>query len=201
MLASMEGIDTAGGDHQLSYSVLIPDEYAYSKTHDSGGNVHGFAVGDGNSAAEYNIMAEYQANLTSTQPDSLTTTYEGSYIDLHGPSDSEIKELLAESGDRAPYDYDRETFRDGIRNWVLKSTLVVDELANINATQFFDAPLGIVLVVKDVDGSEVDISTSQPELIMQVAKGNYKGVFAAPIVDFNPRAIEKHHAKPSRKMR
>ncbi len=204
MLASMEDIDTAGSDFQLTYSVLSPDEYAYSKTYDSGGAVHGFAVGDGNSAAEYNIIAEYQAKLTSTQPDSMVVTHEGSYEDLHGASDKEIKTLLAQSGDSAPYDYDRETFRDGIRNWVLKETLVVDADSigtSPSRTRFFDAPLGIVVVVKDYNQDESDFSTNQPELVMHVAKGKYKGVFAAPIVDFNPRKIEKMHSKPSRKMR
>lgn len=197
MLASMEDIDTAGSDFQLSYSLLTPDEYAYSKTYDSGGNVHGFAVGDGNSAAEYNILAEYQAKLTSTQPDSMAVTFEGSYVDLHGENDKEIKELLAESGDRAPYDYDRETFRDGIRNWVLKETLVSDATSlgvSPPRTRFFDAPLGIVIVVKDSNLVESDFSTNQPELLMHAAKGDYKGVFAPSIVDFNPRQIEKKHS-------
>lgn len=203
-LTSMEDIDTASGDYQLSYSVLTPDEYAYSKTYDSGGNVHGFAVGDGNSAAEYNIMHEYQAKLTSKQPDSMAVTFEGSYVDLHGASDSEIKELLAESGDLAPYDYDRETFRDGIRNWVLKETLVADADAGKTGsprTRFFDAPLGIVIVVKDSNQAEADLSTNSPELIMHCAKGEYKGVFAPAIVDFNPRKIEKKFLKPNKKMR
>ncbi len=197
MLASMEDIDTAGSDFQLTYSILTPDEYAYSKTYDSGGNVHGFAVGDGNSTAEYNIMTEYQAKLTSKQPDSMAVTFEGSYVDLHGASDSEIKELLAESGDRAPYDYDRETFRDGFRNWVLKETLSIDADSYGTVpprTRFFDAPLGIVIVVKDLNQSESDFNTSQPELVMHVAKGDYKGVSAPAIVDFNPRKIEKKHS-------
>lgn len=195
MLTSMEDVDTAGSDFRVSYSVLTPDEYAYSKTFDSGGAVHGFAVGDGNSAAEYNIMSEYQAKLTSNQPDAMTVTYEGSYVDLHGATDSELRELLAESGDRAPYDYDRETFRDGIRNWNLQEILCCDAdgYGQNPTTKFFDAPLGIVVVVKDRDQNEIDMSTSNPELIMHVQAGDYKGVRAPAIVDFNPRKLEKQN--------
>lgn len=194
MIASMADIDTAGSDFQLTYEIMHPDEYAYSKTRDAAGTEHGFAVGSGSTSSEYNIMAEYQAKLTSTQPDSMVVTHEGSYADLHGTHDKEIKTSLAESGDRAPYDYDRETVRDGVRNWVMKEVLVTDELQNSVSTRFFDAPLGIVIVVKDRDQSEIDISTSQPELVMEVQRGEYKGVFAPAIVNFNPRKIEKKFA-------
>lgn len=181
------------GSGQVTWSLTFADEYAYSKITDSGGTEHGFSVGAGGSSAEFNICHEYQKLLTARQPDSMTVTHEAGYADLHGPSDHLMTEHLAEAGDRAPYDYDRETIGDGVVPWVMKEVLTVDpDGGGGNArTGFFTAPLGIVVIVKDNDQDESDFDTSQPELFMEVQRGNYKGVKSSAIVDFNPRKVEK----------
>ena len=184
---------TDGGSTQVTWSLTFADEYAYSKTVDSGGTTKGLALGLATSSSEYDILDEYQKKITSAQPDAMTVTNSASYADLHDASDHVISDLLAESGDRAPYDYDRETIGDGVMPWVMKDTLTVDpDNGTTNSrTAFFTAPLGIVVIVKDHNQAESDFLTTQPELFVEVAKGNYKGVKSTPIVDFNPRKVEK----------
>lgn len=181
-----------GGTNQVTWSVTYADEYAYSKTRNAAGSEMGLYIGAGADVG-FNIEAEFQKSLTSRQPDSLVVTHEGSYTDLHDASDHLIAQHMAEGGDRAPYDYDRETIGDGVIPWVLQDQITVDlDAGYTNETsRFFNAPLGIVMVVKDRNLSEEDFSTSQPELLMEVAAGKYKGVKAPAIVNFNPRKLEK----------
>lgn len=184
---------TDGGSDQVTWNVTYADEYAYSKTRDSGGTEKGFKIGVGGDSSVYSIFAEYQKSLTSKQADSNVVTHEASYTDLHDASDHLITAHLAESGDRAPYDLDRETIGDGAVPWVMKEVLTVDPDGgqSNSKTAFFTAPLGIVVIVKDGDQAEVDFSSTEPEIYIEVAKGNYKGVKSTPIVDFNPRNVEK----------
>jgi hypothetical protein len=159
----------------------------------------GFAVGDGSSTAdEYNIQLQYQKHLTAKQPDDMTVTAESSYANLHDASDHLIQDHLTESGDLAPYDYDRETSLDGVSPWVMKDILTIDKDGgqSNSLTRYFDAPLGFVLAVNmSSDGTEEDFNTSQPIMYMEAQRGTYKGVKASAIVNFNPRKIEKSLGK------
>lgn len=192
--ASLQGTGTP------EWTIRTPDEYAYSHTRDSAGTEMGFAIGDGETSDEYDIQLQYQKKLTAKQPDSVAVTAESSYANLHDASDHLIQDHLTESGDRAPYDYDRETSLDGVSPWVMKDFLHIDKDGgqSNSVTRYFTAPLGIVLAVNTAtDGTETDFNTNAPTMFMEAQAGNYKGVKSHAIVDFNPRKIEKQLAKLS----
>lgn len=187
------------GSGNPEWTIRVPDEYAYSHTVDSAGTTMGFAIGDGdNTSEEYDIQLQYQKHITQKQPDSMEVTAEPSYANLHGPSDHLINELIVEEGDLAPYDLDRESSLDGVSPWVMKDVIHFDKdggQSNV-MTRFFDAPLGIVLAVNmSNDGTEEDFATSEPKMYMEAQRGNYKGVKADAIVNFNPRKVEKSLGK------
>lgn len=175
-----------------SYTSVAPDEYLDSQVELTNGSLSGFGLMGG-----LNIFSEYQDIVNNRRADSLETTHQVAYQDVMTGADHETEEQMAETGDLPPYDWNLSSSQD--HPWVLKSTMHYDPDGGVAAdrTGMFDAPLGMVLILKTVNQTLTDFSTSLPEIICTVAKGSYKGVHAPAIVDFNPRELEdKFLGKP-----
>ena len=127
----------------------------------------------------YNIFTEYAKHLNQRDvADAVNSSV--AYDGLHAGVES--AEKLTEEGDLPPYDRDFGT------NW--DKTLIMQDHIYVDAdgamgrlsTRQFDAPLGLVFITKEVDGTDTDIATGTPTLMLRVAPGKYKGANAQPIV-------------------
>ena len=127
----------------------------------------------------YNIFTEYAKYLNQRDvADAVnsSTAYDG----LHAGIES--AEKLTEEGDLPPYD------RDFGSNWdktlIMQDQIYWDGDGGIGrlSTKQFDAPLGLVFITKEVDGSATDILAGTPQLLLRASPGKYKGVNAQPIV-------------------
>lgn len=172
-----------------SYTSVAPDEYGLSELEGTDGNLKNFCIMDSVTNG-MNIFSEYQDIINNRRADALTVTHEVAYQDVNSGSDHETEEVMAETGDVPPYDWNLSADQD--HPWVLKGSLHYDPDGGVadSRTGMFDAPLGMVLCLKTVNQTLTDFATNLPELICVVGKGDYKGVHAPAIVDFNPRALE-----------
>lgn len=186
--ALFDGGSTAaadGGWAELGADEILGD----STVTDSAGTSKGFHV-FGNLANSFNIFREY-ANLlnyrvSADESVSSSQPYEG-LLDLEDADD------MAEKGDQAPYDTDWSSFlpddttvddNQGQNLLVYQDEIAVDSASGPGkfSTRTFTAPLGLVWVKKHVSGSESAFSETQPELILRLAPGSYKGVKAPSLV-------------------
>lgn len=139
----------------------------------------------GNESNSFNIFNEYAKVLNYGTPDDESVSSDQPYTGL---LDLEDADVLAERGDRAPYDRDFTSFlHDGTDDQnilVQRDYLVVDRDGGPakTRTKSFVAPLGLVWVQKLVAGSATDFVTNSPELIMHAKPGSYKGVAAPSLV-------------------
>jgi len=138
----------------------------------------------GNETNEYNIFSEYANKLKyriSTDPSvSSSQPYEG-LLDLKDA------DLMAEVGDKPPYDSNFSSFlHDGTDDQnilVYQGSISSDANGAIQRTsRTFTAPLGLVWVQKEVNGTLTDISHQFPELCMHFSPGKYKGVRSESLV-------------------
>lgn len=175
-----------------SYTSVAPDEYGLSELEGTDGNLKNFCLMDSVTNG-MNIFSEYQDIINNRRADALTVTHQVAYQDVNSGADHETEEVMAETGDVPPYDWNLSSSQD--HPWVLKASMHYDPDGGVAAdrTGMFDAPLGMVLVLKTVNQTLTDFSTSLPEIICTVGKGSYKGVHAPAIVDFNPRELERKY--------
>jgi hypothetical protein len=174
-----------GGMASLTANETITD----SSVTDAGGTSQGFHL-LGNLANSYNIFREYAKRLNyRPQPGTVSSDqpYEG-LLDLDDADD------MAEKGDLAPYDRDFSDFipddatvdDDAGQNLLLhRGTITYDVAAGPGriSTGYFDAPLGLVWCRKTVSGSESAWNTTNPELTLTVAPGDYKGVMSHSLIE------------------
>lgn len=138
----------------------------------------------GTDSAAFNIFQEY-ANLLKYR--SPTTSAVSSSQPYDSVLDLKDADLMAEVGDRPPYDKDFSTFLDdgsddqNILVQVAELTFDSNAMTTRTITPYFDAPLGLVYVLKSSDNSANDVSNSVPELCMHVRAGNYKGTGAVSL--------------------
>lgn len=169
------------------YNAIESGEYNDSTTaiyvEGSGGSVRGFNL-FGSATNNYNIFAEYAKYLDSRGPDDQAAQVDTSYSGLNEGDYDLTREDLIEDFDNPPYPNDLSGTNWADAVMVLQDTITVDNNGAIgsSSTRFFDAPLGFVFVVKDVNNTATDIDTAYPELILRVKSGGYKGTSAKPIV-------------------
>ena len=125
--------------------------------------------------------------MDTRKPDDQAITVESSYDGLHEGDDLLTREGLVEDFDNPPYPNDLSSTQWGnaaASVMVLADSMTVDATTGHStvATKTFDAPLGYVFVVRESDGTAEDIGSAQPELILRVKSGGYKGTAARPIV-------------------
>ena len=173
-------------------------EYSTSKTSISDGTDKGFCL-FGSLGDHYNIFQEYARHIDAGHPADETVGGETStYNNLHD-GDSSVMGLLQTTGDSPPYPRDL----DG-SNWA-DATLVLRDVIHFDgngaqgrtSTRFMDAPLGIVFVVQESNGSATDITTSEPTITMTVKGGSYKGTGAVPIFKY-PKDLRLASARSNR---
>lgn len=180
----------SSSDADGGWAALAADEsHTDSSVTDSGGTSRGFHV-FGNLANSYNIFREYANLLNYRQPADESVASDQPYEGLLDLKDADD---MAEKGDQAPYDRDFSTFlpddttvddNQGHNLLVYQDEIVVDSASGPGkfSTRTFTAPLGLVFVKKHVSGSESAFSTGQPELLLRMAPGSYKGVKAPSLV-------------------
>lgn len=170
------GVATFDGD---SYGAIgIDESISDSQVTGSDGTARKFNL-MGNESNSYNIFSEYAKKLNYRVSDDESVSSDQPYDNLLDLDDADV---LAERGDRAPYDRDFSGWlhdgTDDQKLLVLRDQISYDGNAHQGnlTTKTFDAPLGIVFITKYSGGNATDISDSVPELICRVAPGNYKGV-------------------------
>jgi len=153
----------------------------------------------GNEANSYNIFSEYAKKLAYSVEDSEAVSSDQPYDGLLDLDDADV---LAERGDRAPYDRDFSSWlHDGTDDQnilVLQDSLYFEPDTNQGRTitRKFTAPLGLVWITKADNGSLVDFNSSWPELSLIASAGHYKGVKAPSLVEplnkvVNPGFVRK----------
>lgn len=169
--------------------VLQADEtITDSSVTDAGGTSQGFHL-LGNLANSYNIFREYSKKL-NYRPEPGQSSSDQPYDGLLDLDDADV---LAERGDEAPYDRDWSSFipddttvdDDAGQQLLLhRGSLSYDSNGAQGAfsTGFFEAPLGLVFVRKYLGGSETAFSVTDPEICLEFAPGDYKGVYSHSLV-------------------
>lgn len=142
-------------------------EWDLSQITDANGNTKAFALEGSSSSAQYNIFDEYD-NLSN--PDqSPGTPVTGAYDGVNALVDSANIDRLSNKGNFPPYHATDITDRI----YVCQGTLFRQASgAQKMSTGYFDAPLGLVWIVRD----NVSEFTAAPEFLLEVAAGSYKGV-------------------------
>ena len=165
------------------YNALDAGEYNFSTSTGSDGSEDSFNL-FGALSGHFNIFNEYAKYLDTRKPDDQAITVASSYGGLHTGDDLLTREGLVEDFDNPPYPNDLSGTNWADAVMVLQDSLTVDGNGGVSSisTRQFDAPLGYVFVVKSVDGTETDLSTTDPEIQLRVKAGGYKGTAARPIV-------------------
>jgi hypothetical protein len=165
------------------YNALDAGEYNFSTSTGADGSEDSFNL-FGALSGHFNIFNEYAKYLDTRKPDDQAITVNASYDGLHEGDDLLTREGLVEDFDNPPYPNDLSGTNWADAVMVLQDVITIDppNATAAIATRTFDAPLGFVFVVKQVGGSATDVSTAEPELMLRVKAGGYKGTAARPIV-------------------
>lgn len=165
------------------YNALDAGEYNFSTTTGADGSEDSFNL-FGALSGHFNIFNEYAKYLDTRKPDDQAITVAASYDGLHEGDDLLTREGLVEDFDNPPYPNDLSGTNWADAVMILQDCITWDGNGGPSSisTRTFDAPLGYVFVTKVDDGTDTDLFTSQPELILNVKAGGYKGTAARPIV-------------------
>lgn len=172
--------DTSSGWGATSADETITD----SSVTDSGGTSKSFNL-MGVISNQYNIFSEYAKKLNYRVSDDESVSSDQPYDGLLDLKDADV---LAERGDRAPYDRDFSSFlHDGTDDQnilVQQDALYFDSGGDQGrmTTKTFTAPLGLVWIEREDGSSFADLSNSWPELSLIASPGSYKGVKAPSLV-------------------
>lgn len=197
-----DGDNTTLGPHSWDgdgYNALEDGEYTNSSTTTgTDGSEDGFSL-FGSLAGHFNIFDEYAKYLDSGKPDDSSATTANVYSGLISGDDNLTRESLSEDYDTPPYPQDLSGTNWADAVMILQDTITYDgNTGPISlSSRTFDAPLGFVFVYKESNGTAVDFSTTDPELICRVKSGAYKGTGARPIVRF-PQDLRLATARSNR---
>lgn len=142
-------------------------EWDLSQITDADGNTKAFALEGSSSVSQYNIFDEYD-NLSN--PDqSPGTPVTGGYDGVNALVDSANIDRLSNKGNFPPY----HATDLNPRVYACQGTLFrTASGAQKLSTGYFDAPLGLVWLVRD----NAQEFTAAPEFTLEFAAGRYKGV-------------------------
>jgi hypothetical protein len=171
-------LDSAQGQNNRGVS----DTYAFSEITDNAGNQRKFSLiapetGDSDHDKYWNVIEQYRNYLLNrADPDSAAET--PAYPDA-SPVLTELAEL-ADKGDEPPYSWAGNIFditagaeEVGGLQLQLAGTLSYDNLPDFRNSLTCQAPLGLIFLT-----SSTNFSTSNPQIVVDVLPGNYKGVKA-----------------------
>lgn len=152
-------------------------EYNYSSV-DAGGLIKRFDLVVPSGGDAYNVFREFNKMGPQTVEEPGTPS-PGGYDFITQTFDATMVEELLDKGDLPPYQADLSTDSTQTDAWVCVGYLQVDGTTGAQATTtgFFEAPLGIVLL----DGYTLPLATGAPNVEVEFAPGDYKGVMALDI--------------------
>jgi hypothetical protein len=139
----------------------------------------------GSNVGAYNIFSEYAKLRQYSTADDTSVTSDQPYDGLLDLKDAD---KMAEVGDRPPYDLDFSGWlHDGTDDQgilVCQDSINIDTNSSNNhwSTRVFTAPLGLVWILKEREGTATEFENDQPELLLHVSPGKYKGVKAPSLV-------------------
>lgn len=168
------GLDGANVD----VTQLMSGEFVQSSVTSEVGTEWTFAVSDSSSGGTtYNILDEYaQKGNTQRSPENVDSAH--AYAEIDDDSKDAAIVNLQDDGNLPPYD--RESM-EHTRPWGKVAELSVGGPREADyVTPFFDAPLGMVVIV-----APSTIATAATGLYVEGAKGSYKGFafesYGAPV--------------------
>ena len=164
----------------LNTSSLSNGEHATSLVYKEDGTAMSFGLFS--TSVRWSIVEEYDKTAdVETKPSNAVT---GSDINPYGALDDDNQQAarndLQTRGNAPPYDHNS---LDGSKLFRLAGVIgATGDATQKLTTGFFDAPLGLVLIVK-VDQGEQDMA----HLELEVQAGDYKGVHGASYIDVNKK--------------
>jgi hypothetical protein len=159
----LDDLQFGGSSATTSYT----PEYTNSSIHCSDGNDRTFVLEGASSTSRWNVFEEYD-RMGNTAPSAPAA--QGGYTDALEVVDNENVQHLQGAGDNPPY-------RDDLQAAFVKVGEIYRD-ANGNqsySTGFFDAPLGLVLLVG------LDPNVHADGVYLEVAGGKYKGCDAVAL--------------------
>ena len=156
---------------------LDDGDFSYSSVYDSAGTQKTFVTGDTPTASQYSIITEWsRSNKVQESPASVSTTLP--YRDIQEDTDENNYDLVKAIGDQPPYQASADTdvwHKVG----VLRTGAAGEQKLT---TGFFDAPLGIVVLVSS---AFTDVVSTHP-ITVTFQAGDYKGIkapaYATPVL-------------------
>lgn len=156
----------------LSGSRVDVGEHSYTQIVDSAGTQRGFGLQAATDAFNYSILSEW-SNVDQVDDDPVTSSANTPYNQLTDEIDDANRDRLQSEGDEAPYNTTAIT-----SPWRRVATLKVGPAGEQKlSTGFFDAPLGMVILV---GGFAPSGSGQDNGIQVSFQHGDYKGVKAYP---------------------
>lgn len=165
-----------GADEIFDYVTLISNSYGPSEITSNAGEQRRFSLMDPTGTAHWNVFTEYTNYLQNrADPDSAVE------LPAYGDASPVLTEMaeLADKGDEPPYEWGwqlRSSTGATVAHRLtleLAGTISPDDSPQGFKEVFFEAPLGLVFIK-----ASHALSQTEPELMIQLTKGNYKGVKA-----------------------
>ena len=181
-----------------SYNAMEQGEYLMSKTSIDDGTDKGFHL-FGTSADSYNIFLEYAKHIDAGHPaDDTVGGMVSTYNNLHD-ADSSVLSHFQNSGDSPPYPRNLDESQWADAPLILRDSILTrpTNAMGRHRTKTFNAPLGLVFVTYELNGSDTDMSTTEPRIILHAKSGSYKGVSSQPIVNY-PKNLKLSTARSNR---
>jgi len=158
----------------IDYGVAGTGEYNYSEV-EVGGTATRFSLGIPTASGVYNVFEEFN-KMGPNPPESPTGAITGGYDLVDATFEKEEVQELLNKGNLPPYEANLTSVTPQV--WVLVGTLGVSGTGDLRTTTgFFDAPLGTVWI----PGSTWPFAGDKPQLEVEYAAGDYKGVLSADI--------------------
>lgn len=153
---------------------LLAGEFPNSTVRDDAGASFTYGIESG-SANRFNILTEFdRAGRADTEPETPQTTvaYDQLNTDIQ---DGDVQELT-DSGNEPPY---AQNNSNGNNPLTYVGELYSDSFGQKLSTGYFDAPLGLVIIV----GASPHKLSGNSELTVVCKKGDYKGVHATSLME------------------
>lgn len=162
-------------DDSLALQDLTIGEFELSLVHKENGTAMSFGLFD-LANSRWSIVQEYDRSAnTDNSPEDETGLNVAAYSGLDDDVQDASRQHLSTAGNAPPYDSNsldgNKLFREVGQLNGLGGTIGTQKLT----TGFFDAPLGVVIIVTD-NKSDVDLE-------LEVAAGDYKGVNGESYID------------------
>ena len=156
-------------------------EFTTSRVFDESGSSYVFGLRTTGTGDTYSVVEEYDKTAnTSDDPSSTPSSSVAAYDGLDADVQAAARDDLMNRGNSPPYDADN---LDGDKLFRKVAVLGGTGLGNQKmSTGFFEAPMGLVVLVTE-DLSQAVGSETSGEFELEVAGGDYKGVHASEYIE------------------